>query len=91
MANIKSSEKRHRQSLKHRARNVHVRSTVKSAVRKVREAVAAKDPVKAKDALKQAEKMIRKAATKGVVHRRNADRHVSRLHKSVAGVAAPAK
>ncbi|HEY3452196.1 MAG TPA: 30S ribosomal protein S20 [Myxococcales bacterium] len=90
MANIKSAEKRHRQSLKHRARNVHWRSTVKSALKKVRDAVEAKDPAKAKDAFKGAERALKKAATKRAIHPRNADRHVSRLAKAVAHVQ-PAK
>ena len=90
MANIKSAEKRHRQSLKHRARNTHWRSHVKSAVKRVREALEAKDPAKAKDALKAAETTLKKAATKGAIHARNASRHISRLAKAVAG-AAPAK
>jgi len=88
VANIKSAEKRHRQSLKRRARNVHFRSTVKSALKKVRDAVEAKDPAKAKDAFKGAEKALKKAATKNAIHRRNASRHVSRLAKAVAGVQA---
>ncbi|MBI5549473.1 MAG: 30S ribosomal protein S20 [Deltaproteobacteria bacterium] len=87
MANIKSAEKRHRQSLKRRARNTHWRSSVKTAVKKVRDAVAAKDPAKAKDALKAAEKTLKKAASKGAVHSRNASRHVGRLMKAVSGVA----
>ena len=82
MANIKSAEKRHRQSLKHRERNTHWKSTVRSAVKKVREAVVAKDP-KAAEYLKAAERMLKKAASKGALHARNASRHVSRLAKAV--------
>lgn len=87
MANIKSAEKNHRQSIKRRARNVHVRSVMRTAIRRVREAVIAKDGAKAKDALRVAEITIRKAASKGVVHRRNADRHVARLAHSVSQLA----
>ncbi len=83
MANTRSAEKRHRQSLKRRARNLHWRSSVKSAIRKVREAAAGKDLGKAKELLKAAEKMLKKASSKGVVHRRAASRHVSRLAKMV--------
>ena len=89
MANIKSAEKRHRQSLKRRASNTHWRSSVKTAMKKVRDAVEAKDPAKAKDALKSAEKVLKKAATKGAIHSRNASRHVSRLTKAVSAGAAP--
>lgn len=90
MANTKSAEKRHRQSLKRRARNTHWRSTVKTAIKKAREetaaAVSSKDPSKAKELLKAAERTLRKATTKGVVHARNASRHVSRLAKAVAAI-----
>ena len=88
MANTKSAVKRHSQSLKHRVSNVHWRTKVKTAVRQVREAVAKKDSSKAKDALKDAEQALKKAATKGAIHKRNADRHVSRLAKAVSGVRA---
>lgn len=87
MANIKSAEKRNRQNVKRRARNTHWRSTVKTAIKKVRDALETKDPAKAKDALKVAEKTLQKAATKGAIHSRNASRHVSRLSKSVSSVA----
>lgn len=87
MANTKSAEKRHRQSLKRRERNQFWRSTVKTALKKVREAVASKDP-KAKELLVAAEKTVKKAASKGVVHQRAADRHVSRLSKAVAKASA---
>ena len=83
MANIKSAEKRHRQSLKHRARNAHWRSTVRTAVKKVRDALAEKDSGKATGALKTAEKLLKKAASKGAIHGRNASRHVSRLSKAI--------
>lgn len=90
MANTKSAEKRYRQSLKRRARNQHWRSTVKTAIRKVREAVQSKDP-KAKELLIAAEKTLKKAATKGVVHARAANRHVSRLSKAVFNSTAAAQ
>lgn len=88
MANTKSAEKRNRQAQKRRARNNAVRTTVKNAVKKVREAVTAKDPSKAKEALTEATRTINKAATKGVLHARNASRRISRLAKAVAGGAA---
>jgi small subunit ribosomal protein S20 len=80
VANIKSAQKRHRQSLKRRARNLHVRSTVRNAVKKAREAISGKDP-KAAEYLKAAERVLKKAASKGVIHSRNADRHVARLSR----------
>lgn len=84
MANTKSAEKRNRQAQKRRARNATVRTAVKSAVKKAREAIASKDPQKAKDALLSATKTINKAASKGVLHASNASRRISRLAKAVA-------
>lgn len=86
MANTRSAQKRNRQALKRQARNASIRSTVKGAVKRVREAVAAKDPAKAKAALLQATRTINKAASKGVLHAKNASRRISRLAKALAGV-----
>jgi small subunit ribosomal protein S20 len=84
LANTKSAEKRHRQSLKRRARNVNVRTTVKDAVKSAREAIASKDGAKTTDALKAASKTLNKAASKGVLHKRTAARRISRLAKAAA-------
>ena len=89
MANTRSAEKRNRQASKRRARNNAVRSTVKTAIKKVREAVAKNDPA-ANDLLRQAIRTIDKASTKGVVHARAASRKVARLARA-AGAAAAAK
>ena len=88
MANTKSAEKRNRQAQKRRARNTSVRTSVKNAVKKVRDAVVAKDPAKAKDALTEASRTISKAASKGVLHPRNASRRISRLAKALSSGAA---
>ena len=83
MATHRSAKKRHAQSLKRRARNNQVRKTVRGAVRKLRDAAASGTGDKA-EMLKTAERLLRKAATKGVVHRKTASRTVSRLAKLVA-------
>lgn len=54
-------------------------SQVKTAVRAFREMLATGDTTKAKEALMRATVELRKAASKGAVHSRNASRHVSRL------------
>lgn len=88
MANHKSAEKRNRQSLKRRARNLNVREGVKNAVKKAREAIATKDPAKAADALKLATKTLSKAASKGVLHPRAVSRRIGRLAKATSASAA---
>ena len=82
MANTKSAEKRNRQSQKRRTRNVHVRSQLKTAVKKVRDAITTGDSGKAKEAFNIASRAIDKAASKGVLHANNAARKISRLAKA---------
>lgn len=83
MANHKSAEKRARQAEKRRVRNRHVRSGVRTAVKKVQSAVSGGDPEAAVGALRGAERVIRKAATKGVLTKKQASRTVSRLARRV--------
>ena len=84
MANIPSVIKRNRQAQKRRARNMAVRTTVKRAVKEVREALVGKDGTVTKEALRKATRTLNKATTKGVLHRRTAARRISRLAKAVA-------
>jgi small subunit ribosomal protein S20 len=83
LAHHKSALKRIKQNKVKNARNKHVRSTLKTFVKRVREAVESKDLTAAKDALAVAIPIIDKSATKGVIHKANASRSVSRLTKLV--------
>ncbi len=83
MANIKSAKKRILVSKTRAARNKSVRSSVKTAIRKVEAAVAANDKEAANAALTAAVSRIEKAASKGVYHKNNSARKVSRLAKLV--------
>jgi small subunit ribosomal protein S20 len=92
LANTKSAEKRNRQTQKRRARNVNVRTTVKEAVKSLRDTLATnKDAGKNVDALKTATRTINKAASKGVLHKRTASRRISRLAKAANRAKAAAK
>ena len=91
MANTASAEKRNRQAQKRRARNVGVRTGVKSAVKKVRDALDKGDATGAKAALKAAERSLDRAASKGVLHRNAASRRIARLAHAVAKASAGAK
>lgn len=84
MANHKSAIKRHRQSLKRRDRNRDARANVREAMKKVRTLMAAGDEKGAKASLIEAERAIAKASAKGLYHKKNAARKISRLSKSVA-------
>jgi small subunit ribosomal protein S20 len=79
VANHPSAEKRNRQRMKRTARNRAVKSSVRTQVKEVREALAAKDPKAAKEALAVAVKALDKAAGKGVIARKAASRKVGRL------------
>ncbi|MBK7861781.1 MAG: 30S ribosomal protein S20 [Archangiaceae bacterium] len=86
MANTRSAQKRNRQSLKRRARNLSIRNAVKTAVKKAREAVRSNAP-NAKDAVNNAKRILDRAATRGVLHAKNASRRVSRLASSLTATA----
>ncbi|MBI2354418.1 MAG: 30S ribosomal protein S20 [Deltaproteobacteria bacterium] len=83
MAHHKSAIKRIKQNAKRNARNRHVSSTLKTHIKRVREAVAAKDKDAAATALKAAIPVIDASASKGVIHSSNASRNVSRLTRLV--------
>lgn len=86
MANIKSAKKRVLVTKRNYDRNKSIKSSVKTAIKKVEAAVAEKDVEKAKAALLEATATIDKAATKGVYHKNNASRKVSRLAKAVNSI-----
>ena len=79
MAHHKSAIKRIKQNAKRNARNRHVSTTLKTYIKRVREAVAAKDKVAATAALQAAIPVIDASASKGIIHSSNASRNVSRL------------
>jgi small subunit ribosomal protein S20 len=83
MAQHRSAEKRARQALKRRERNRAVRSRVRGSTRAVRAALERGDVAAAKEQLGLAEKVLRRAASKGVVKKTTASRTVSRLAKAV--------
>ena len=82
MANTRSAEKANRQSIKHRARNAHVASTLRTAVRKARETITGADAAKVPAELKAAIREINKAASKGIIHAAQASRRIARLSKA---------
>ena len=82
MANHKSAKKRARQALNRRARNRQVKSRVRGAVKAFRKVVASGDAEKTDTALRSAESTLRRAATKGVIPRKQASRRISRLSKA---------
>jgi len=84
VANHPQAKKRTRQRIRITARNKHVRSTVRSFVKRVATAIEAGDKEKAKAALGDAVRQLDRAVTKGVVPRKTASRRISRLSLAVA-------
>lgn len=83
LANIKSAKKRILVAQTRNERNKSAKSAVKTAIKKVEAAVAANDKAAAETALVAAISIIDKAAKKGIYHKNNAARKVSRLTKAV--------
>ena len=79
MANTKSAEKAARQAEKHRARNVALRSRMRTAVRNVTTAVAGGNKEAAKSGYQTAVPVIDSLVSKQIIHRNKAARHKSRL------------
>ena len=87
MANIKSAKKRIEVAKIRTEKNKSIKSGVKTAIKKVFAAVEAGDKEVAKTELANATKVIEMAASKGVYHKNNVARKVSRLSKAVNAMA----
>ena len=87
MANTAQARKRARQAEKHRQLNVTQRSSVRTAIKHVIEAIASGDKEKAKAAFKAAVPIIDRMARKNIIHKNAAARHKSRLNKRVKALA----
>ena len=83
MATHVSAEKRNRQNKRINARNRKTRAAMRSAIKDVVSSVEAKDSSKAKESLKKTTSIIAKAANKGLLHKKNVARKVSRLTRRV--------
>ncbi|HEV2370894.1 MAG TPA: 30S ribosomal protein S20 [Streptosporangiaceae bacterium] len=84
MANIKSQIKRNKQNEKARLRNKAVKSSLRTAVRKFREAADAGDATAASSAMAEACRDLDKAASKGVIHKNQAANRKSAIAKRAA-------
>ncbi|GGT13692.1 30S ribosomal protein S20 [Nonomuraea spiralis] len=88
MANIKSQIKRNKQNEKARLRNKAVKSSLKTAVRKFREAAEQGDVEQAAALQRVAARQLDKAVSKGVIHRNQAANRKSAIAKQAAALAA---
>jgi len=87
VANHASARKRARQTLKISERNKHFRTTTRTHVKRVRSAITAGDKPAAETALRSAIKLIDRAVSKGLWHRRAGSRYIARLTVQVGKIA----
>jgi len=87
VANIKSQIKRIKTNEKARLRNKSVKSSLKTAVRKYREAADAGDAAAATTLMRDASRALDKAASKGVIHANQAANRKSAMAKQTASLA----
>lgn len=87
MANIASAKKRARQNEKRRVHNASLRSRMRTAVKRVRKAIAEGNKEAAQAALRYASSLLDSTAGKGIVHKNLAARNKSRLAAAVKAMA----
>ncbi len=87
MANTKSAQKAVRKIARRTEVNKSRRSEMRTFVRRVEEALGAKDGKAAAAALQEAAPRLARAAQKGLLHKNTASRKISRLSKRVKALA----
>ncbi len=87
MPNITSAKKRVRQAEKNRMRNKHLRSRMRTFIKKVLAAIETGDKEQAAVAFKAAVPVIDSSVNKGIIHKNKAARHKSRLSAHIKAMA----
>ena len=83
MANSAQARKRARQATKQRAQNMSQRSTLRTAIKKVRKAIGAGDKAAAQAVFKDSQGVIDTIADKNIIHKNTAARYKSRLSAAI--------
>lgn len=88
MANSAQARKRARQAVKQRAHNASLRSTLRTAIKRVRQAIATGDKAAAQGVFNQSMTVVDRIADKKIIHKNKAARHKSRLSAQIKALAA---
>ncbi|QWT46185.1 30S ribosomal protein S20 [Azospira inquinata] len=88
MANSAQARKRARQADKQRAHNASLRSTLRTAIKRVRKAIDAGDKAAAQNVFQESVSVIDRIADKKIVHKNQASRNKSRLCAAIKAMAA---
>ena len=83
MANIKSAQKRARQTVKRRTENVSLRSRLRTVIKKVLRAIESGDKAGAEAAYKEAAPVIDSMSGKNIINKNKAARHKSHLNQQI--------
>jgi small subunit ribosomal protein S20 len=87
MANSAQARKRARQTEKQRQHNTSLRSTLRTAIKKVAKAVLAGDKEAAKAVYQESVSVVDRIADKNIIHKNKAARHKSRLSAAIKAMA----
>jgi len=90
MANSAQARKRARQAVKQRAHNTSLRSTLRTAIKRVRQAIAAGDKSAAQTVFSQSMAVVDRIADKKIIHKNKAARHKSRLSAQIKALSVAA-
>lgn len=88
MANTKQSAKRAKQATKRRAHNMAQRTELRTAIKKVKAAIATGDKAKAEAAMIASQPTIDSIAAKKIIHKNKAARSKSRLSAAIKAIGA---
>ena len=88
MANTAQARKRARQAVAHNAHNSSQRSTLRTAIKTARKALAGGDKATATEVFRQATSVIDRIADKKIIHKNKAARHKSRLAAALKAMSA---
>jgi small subunit ribosomal protein S20 len=88
LAHHKSAKKRIRQNEKKRIRNRHIRTTLRSALKKFEQTLAQQNSEELKALIDKTISIVDKAASKGVIHKNKAARHVSQIRRKASSLLA---
>ena len=86
MANLKSSKKRIRSNERKRVQNVTVKSSVRTIIKRVEQAIEQGNVQLAEEKLSEASSTLDSAATKGVIRKNTSSRNKSRLAKKINAI-----
>lgn len=87
MANSAQARKRARQSEKQRQHNASLRSTLRTAIKKVAKAIETGDKIAAQAVYQESVGVIDRIADKKIIHKNKAARHKSRLSAAIKALA----